>query len=189
MTTMRDLIRIVESGGGIVPDMPYPFLYHATRKANLPSIRQNGLLTRHYGAVHGGMDIHPPKPAIYLARGRSSNNLHTSLFDGTPLVVLKIDATKLDPNEMWPDDAIYTAFANEEVFTTARQVAQAFGLDLPQAKELLERLENASEDELPLLLKPCWRWYLSWKRGGEVAYTADIPPSAIVGVRDLSPKN
>ncbi len=161
------------------------YLHHATRKANVASIEQHGLLTRHYGEVHGGMEIHPPKPAVYLARDRRSNNLHRDLFDGAPLVVLTIDTSSLDLQEMWPDDALYTAFGHEEVFTTARQVARAFDLSLPNAKDLLVRLEDARDDALPLLLKPCWSWYLSWRRGGEVAYTADIPASAIVKVQDL----
>ena len=167
--------------------MPYPYLYHATRKANLPSIQQYGLLTRYYGVIHGSMEVHPPKPAIYLARDPNSNNLHGDLFDGSPLVVFKIATAQLDPNEMWPDDAIYSAYAEEYVFHSGDvpQIARAFGLsNRVEAKEMLNRLNSATDDQLPLLMKPCWRWYLKWRQGGEVAYTADIPASAIADVRD-----
>ncbi len=160
-------------------------LYHATRSSNLDAILKEGLLARFWGAVHGGMEIHPPKPAVYLSRSRDSDNLHTSLFDGGPVVIIAVDASRLDEAECWPDDAIYQAFAEERILTTPRQVSAAFGVGSREARSILARLENARDEELPALLKPCWRWYLESRDGGEVAYTADVPPDAIVGYRFL----
>lgn len=162
--------------------IPVPYLYHATRAANLETIRAEGLLTRFYGAVHGGMDLHPPKPSLYLSRKPRSDNLHTALFDGL-VVVLKIDTRHLDANEMWPDDMIYDLWADEEVLTTPASVAKALGITRQEASEVLETMAQTADAALPLVMKPFWRWYLMWRKGGEVAYTADIPPEAIIDVQ------
>lgn len=162
------------------PTVPVPFLYHATRESNLDAILSQGLLTRFYGAVHGSMDIHPPKPALYLSRKAVSDNLHSNLFS-EPVVILKIDTGLLDPNEFWPDDFIYDLWGDEEILTSPAVAARALGVDRTEAVELLGKMEEAPDTALPALMKPFWRWYLMWRNGGEVAYTADIPPSAIVG--------
>jgi hypothetical protein len=174
----RSLLRLPE--GALQQTMPIPYLYHATSQKNLPAIQRDGLLTRFYGTIHGGMDTHPPKPAIYLARGIKSNNLNTELFKHGPIVVLKIDAQHLNVDEIYPDDAIYDLVTEGEIFNTARSIATALGCPLPHAHAILEQIENGDETTFPLILKPFWRWYLQWRRGGEIAYTADIPPALIV---------
>lgn len=161
-------------------------LYHATSATNLDSIKAHGILTKYYGEIHGTTETHPPKPAIYLSREQPSNNLHTRLFERGEVVVLQIDFTRLDPNELWPDDFIYKLFEEEEILQTPGQVAKAFGVTIREGEVLLENLNNAMPDELVLLLKPLWKWYLSIRSGGEVAYTADIPSSAILSVRNYS---
>ena len=158
------------------------YLYHATKQSNIDSIMQNGLQTKYYGAVHGSMDIHPPLPAIYLSRKPASDNLNSNMWT-EPAVVLKIDFAQLDTDQMWPDDFIYDAFANEEILTTPNSVMKALGVDKATAIDIFEQLTNASDEQLPELLKPFWFWYLTHRKGGEVAYTADIPPTAIVGQR------
>lgn len=180
MNDMRAIIDLIENSNVQIQAFPFPYLYHVTRESNLESILRDGLKTSHYGSVHGEMDIHPPEPAIYLSRRAKSNNLHSDLFDGSKLVILKITTQHLDPTEAWPDDAIYSMFSDEYVFANASQVAAAFGIDRLQGKEMLSRLENASDADLPLMLKPVWNWYLKWRPGGEIAYTKDIPASAIV---------
>lgn len=175
----RSLLRLRE--GLLDQGMPIPFLYHATSESNIPAIERDGLLTRFYGAVHGGMDIHPPKPAIYLARGAKSNNLNTELFNRGPVVVLKIDAARLDQQNMYPDDKIYDLVTEGEILDTPLSIVKALGCSLDQAKFILQEIEEGDDTSFPMILKPFWRWYLLWRRGGEIAYTADIPPSAIVG--------
>lgn len=159
---------------------PVPYLYHVTPRSNLDSILEVGLRTRHCGDVHGEMDMHPPLPAIYLSRKEISDNLHTELFTRGELVVLKIDASRLEAEYTWPDDFIYDMFAQEEFLQTTAQVATAFGVDKPAAKQLLALLNDAPDELLPGFLKPCWPWYLASRNGGEIAYTADIGPDCIV---------
>ncbi|MCE6958493.1 hypothetical protein LAZ40_05445 [Cereibacter sphaeroides] len=162
--------------------VPVPFLYHATRASNLGAILAEGLRVRHHGAVHGGMDLSPPKPAIYLSRKPASDNLHAGLFT-EPVVVLRIDTSGLDPDEMWPDDFIYGLWAEGEILSSAAAVAKAAGVSRPEGERILEGLEATEDAMLPLALKPFWRWYLLHRKGGELAHTADIPPEAILGVR------
>jgi hypothetical protein len=152
-------MRILE----VVETIPFPFLYHATRESNVASIKKYGLLSRYYGVVHGEMDMHPPKPAIYLSRARKSNNLHSDLFN-EPVIVLKIDTRFLDHNELWPDDFIYDLWANEDILTTPRDISRALGITPDEANALKVQLDHATDEQIPMLLKPFWRWYLVWRR-------------------------
>jgi hypothetical protein len=161
-------------------DMPVEFLYHVTRRANLAAILEHGLQTRFYGAVHGSCDIHPPRPAVYLSRKPLSDNLHCSLFDGSPLVVLRIDASRLESSQMWPDDFVYGPVSEGDMLESTSAVARALGISRRQAREVFDRIEEASEEDMPEVLQPFWRWYLTLEEGGEVAYTADVPPGAIL---------
>ena len=163
--------------------MPINHLYHATSESNLSSIRLNGLQTKFYGDVHGGMEIHPPKPAIYLSRKPKSDNLHTELANRGKIVVLQINAIGLDPNEFYPDDLLYDLVAEGEILSSARNIAQALRCDAAKAMKIFNQIEQADAESLPIILKPFWKWYLQWKNGGEVAYTANIPPELIVNVR------
>lgn len=162
--------------------MPVPYLYHATSETNRPAIEREGILTRFYGSIHGGMDLHPPKPAVYLSRNRKSNNLHTELFTRGPVIVLKIDAMGLDRGEIYPDDFFYELVTEGQLFTTPNSIAKALDCPADHAKAILAQIETGDDQSLPLILKPFWRWYLKWKRGGEIAYTADIPPDLIRGI-------
>lgn len=129
------------------------------------------------------MEIHPPKPAVYLSRYSKSNNLNTELFNRGPVIVLKIDASGLDQDEIYPDDFLYDLVIEGELFETARSITTALKCPLSQAKIVLDQIETADTKSLPLVMQQFWRWYLKWPRGGEIAYTADIPPSMIIDVQ------
>lgn len=162
-------------------EFPLSVMYHVTPRSNVESIMAEGLKTSFYGTVHGEMEVRPPRAAIYLSRKSLSDNLNTRLSQMEPLVVMQIDARKLDPSEVWPDDFLYDLFAEGDRLSNVHEVAQAFGLDKPAASALLKRLDRASSKDLPLLLQACWPWYLQLDQGGEVAYTADIPKALITG--------
>jgi len=163
-----------------------PFLYHATRGANWPSIQKHGLLTRFWGSIHGKMDYYPPIPVIYMARGRNSNNLHASLFDDGPVIVVKIDRSLLDEDEFYPDDALGYAFAEGAALTTRAEIARAYGVPIKAAVAMMETLEAVTDEKLMQTLKPTWAWYLRSRMGGEISYSKDIPAKAIVDVKELS---
>jgi hypothetical protein len=167
-----------------MPAMPY--LYHVTRATNLASIREGGLESSRHGEVHGSMDVRPPRPAVYLSRKPSSDNLHANLFDGSPLVVLCIAMDDLDANEMWPDDFIYDRVAEGGILATPAAVARALGCEQETARQVHAAIEAGTDETLPEVLKQFWNWYLNHRQGGEVAYTADIPASAIVSVREFA---
>jgi hypothetical protein len=174
-------MRLHEIAGAV---FPVPFLYHVTPKKNLASIQKAGLQVRYYGEIHGEMDIHPPVPCIYLSRKPRSDNLNTNITNHGDLVVLKIDASKLNEINIWPDDFVYEMFSNEEILATAGSVAKALSISKPEAKAIFDQLQNAKDSDLPALLKPFWKWYLMLRKGGEIAYSANIPPAAILAVSD-----
>lgn len=161
---------------------PVPYMFHATKASNLSSIRKHGLQTKFYGSVHGMMDIHPPKDAIYLSRHHKTDNLHTGLFEDGPVVVLKIDTRVIDVNEVWPDDFIYFRWTNGELLEDEDAIAKALGITHQEASEVLENMMQATDHMMPLVFQPFWRWYLMWNHGGEIAYTTDIPPEAIIDI-------
>jgi hypothetical protein len=163
-------------------------LYHVTRASNLASICERGLDASRYGEVHGSMDVRPPRPAIYLSRKPTSDNLHANLYDGSPLVVLCVAMDALDDTEMWPDDFIYDRVADGDLLGTVGSVRKALGCDLETARGIHADIEAATDETLPEVLKPFWSWYLGHRQGGEVAYTADIPATAIVSVQDYIPQ-
>lgn len=159
-------------------------LYHATNIERVDSILQYGLQTKYYGAIHGEMEIHPPVSVIYLSRNETSNNLHVELFN-SEVVVLKISTEGLDLDSFYPDDFIYNMFANEEIIKTARQVEKALMVSPLEAKKIFKELINATDEDLPNLLKPFWSYYLAHPLGGEVAYTQDIPAKNILEITPL----
>lgn len=173
-----------EIANAMQTDAPLPSpLRHATLASNVQSIMSEGIDPRRWGAVHGGMDVHAAVPCVYLAQASQSNNLHASLFAGgaSAVVVIDVDAACLDPESFMPDDALYVLWERGEIFEDADEMVE----ELEIAKELAERylslLESASDEDLPLLLKPLWRWH--FEREGELAYSGNVPPSAILSVR------
>ncbi len=167
------------------------YLYHATRQSKLPSILEHGLLCRHYGDVHGHMDIAPAHPSVYLSKSRDSDNLHTALFDDPhdPVIVLRIDADALMTCRTYPDEAIVEGVLMRQLGfedadepdglkSFARELAQHFALKAPQARRLAEALACAPDEDLLKAAQPLAIPYL--KRHGEIAYAQDIPAHAIL---------
>jgi hypothetical protein len=173
---MRDLINVCED----VRDTRQTFVYHATKRSNLESIMAHGIQTRRYGVVHGGMDIHPPVPVIYLSCKRNSDNLHNNLFEDE-VIVLKIAMDALDPTAFYPDDFFFQMVSDGEVLEYPREIMRALHCSMEKAEEIMDEIENANDDNMAEILKPFWKWYLGWRRGGEVSYALDIPATAIVG--------
>ena len=168
-------------------------LRHATRHSNLDSIVQDGLLAKHYGAVHGRMEYAPVGPSVYLSRHRHSSNLNTALFDsGDPVIVLDLDAAALDENLIYPDECLFAMIDEEflpdpdepldgEEFEGAvEEFSEHFGMSKKKARTILTACaEAASDAEYPAITKVMWKEYL--KVEGEIAYLGDIPSSAIKG--------
>ncbi len=168
-------------------------LRHATKHSNLDSIVRDGLLAKHYGAVHGKMEYAPAGPSVYLSRHKHSNNLNTALFDGgDPVVVLEIDAAALDQDLIYPDECLFAMIDEEflpdpdeapegEGFEGAvEEFAEHFGMSKKKARAILAACAGASsEAEYPTITKSMWKEYL--KAEGEIAYLGDIPPTAIKG--------
>ena len=168
-------------------------LRHATKHANLEAILCDGLLTRHYGAVHGRMDHAPAGPSVYLSRHEHSNNLNTALFeDDDAVIVLEIDAAALDEAHIYPDEALFVLIDEdflpdpdepvdgEEFAEATEEFADHFGMSRKKARAILEACARAASNaDYPAITKSMWGEYL--KAEGEIAYLGDIPPSAIKG--------
>lgn len=178
---------------------PVPRLYHATRMENMPSILSRGLLTQHYGKVHGEMDYAPAGPSVYLSRHETSSNLNANLFarneDGSPaqVVLLEIDPEQLDPDLVYPDDSMLYAMDEmclenwedddeEERSRICAAYAERYGIGEEQARRLIIACDEEGEDRYPHILKEIWREFLLVE--GEIAYMGNIPPCAILAVRE-----
>lgn len=163
----------------------FPVLYHATRMDYLSSILKNGLKTEHYGKIHGQMAIKPPHKCVYLSKHKNSNNLNTSMFeDNSKIVVLELKTDGIDLASIYPDDALYCGFGNEDVFTDADEIAEATGWNLEKSEAFLEELERTADIDLANKMKFLWQWYL--EEHGEIAVAQDIPASSIVRIRDYT---
>ena len=169
-------------------------LYHATRRDNLPSIMSEGLKTAHYGDVHGRMEYALSEPCVYLSSRPESGNLNGNLFeeDGEryEVVVIEIDATGLDPDKFYPDDALY--YVIDEDYTEfweneperphlIADFSARFSMDEHKAERLLSSCYERGEEHYQHILKEMWKEYMAAE--GEVAYASDVPISAILSVR------
>lgn len=176
------------------------YLYHATRASNLASILNEGLSTKFYGQIHGRMEYGPPESAVYLSIYEDSNNLNTALFDecsdDDQVVVLRIDADKLDSTKYFPDDAffymlddLYCEEADEMTKSELKEFvdgnyedfAERFGFsDLRKAKQLLNAFckSDGSMQAYADIAKKMGLEYLVSQ--GETAYLGNIAPEAIL---------
>lgn len=158
-----------------------PFLYHATKKSNLKSILNKGLLASCFGDIHGEMSIRPTKPGVYLSRHHTSNNLNSNLFQsGEEIVIIKIRTSNINPDDIYPDDALFVAFGQEDIFEDEEELRAIFNLPEEEARQLLELLCECQDADLANLMRPLWGWYL--KVHGEISVSCDIPASNIVSV-------
>lgn len=172
-------------------------LYHATRTANLPSILAQGLLTSHYGKVHGEMEYAPAGPSVYLSRHENSSNLNSDLFrtedesENAPVSVLMIDADQLDPDLFRPDDSFFYILDEEyleswediddgEKAGLVREFSTRYSISEDSALDLLTRCAEEGEAEYSAILAPIWREILAVE--GEVSYLGDVPASAIIEI-------
>lgn len=159
-------------------------LYHVTKLKNLESILKNGLKTSYYGTIHGEMAIHPESPSVYLSRKSTSDNLNTRLFEDNPqLIVIEVNPSFISLDSIYPDDALFVGFGDENVFVDAEDIACDLQCDESLAESLLEIFDNSLDHELPETMKHLWPWYLS--SHGEISVTHDIPPEAILGYKML----
>lgn len=162
-----------------------PKLFHVTQRSRLKSILRSGLIRRHHGEIHGSMEIRPQEPTVYLSRHDRSNNLNTRLFDeapGNPLVILEVDSRFIKKDRIYPDDALFVLFGQEDIFEDADEVSEQLGVDIGRAAELLDHWEDQTNDKLAAEMKDLWPWYLS--EHGEISVAQDIPARAITAVRD-----
>lgn len=160
-----------------------PFFYHVTKKRNLASILKDGLKSSYFGDVHGEMDIRPKEKGVYLSRHEKSNNLNSSLFDnGGKLVVLKIENSFIDQDLVYPDDGMFAAFANEDLFFDADELTSELGIDVDEADKIFSIFENTFDADMAELMKPLWPWYL--KKHGEISTSQGVPAHKIVSCFD-----
>lgn len=170
-------------------------LYHATRRASLGSILQDGLLASRFGEIHGAMEYRPAGPSVYLSCNPMSGNLNSALFDdgAEAVVLIEIDPAGLDPDRAYPDDLLMFIL-DEEILagcdgpgdlddTIINGFVERFSVERAKAERILTAaLEAADETAYPAILKEMWPEYLMAE--GEIAYLGDIPAAAIVGWRD-----
>jgi hypothetical protein len=165
-----------------------PQLFHATRRSSLRNILKFGLQRSRCGDIHGAMALRPPEDTVYLSKNASSNNLNTKLFDtGEEIVLLQIDPGFIDANKIYPDDALFCAFANEDVFEDAEDVAKDLGMSTESAQHLLSHWESLDDKLLVQDMKKLWPWYL--ENHGEISVAQDVPASSIVCVRSYESGN
>lgn len=168
-------------------------LYHATRKDNLPSIMSEGLKTAHYGDVHGCMEYALSEPCIYLSSRPESGNLNGNLFEEGgeryEVVVIEIDATGLNPDKFYPDDALYYMIDEDYMEFWENEAerphlisdfAEHFSMSEDKAERMLSSCYEHGEGHYQHILKEMWKEYI--EKEGEVAYAADVPPSAILAI-------
>jgi hypothetical protein len=178
-------------------------LYHATRLSNLDAILAQGLLSSHYGAVHGSMEYPPPENAVYLSSLADSSNLNSALFnkcdaETDDVIVLEIDPVHLDAARYFPDDAFFYALDDqycentdgleddeleEYVSEMLDDFCAQFGVDPKKGRRLLTAFCEAdgSPESYAPIAKELAHEYLGAQ--GEVAYLGDVPAAAIVSWR------
>lgn len=165
-------------------DDMFPSLYHATTISSAKSILKEGILMEKCGKIHGEMQIRPLEKTIYLSRSEYSGNLNTNLFEkNEKVVVIEIDSKDLDQNKIYPDDGMYCAFANEDLFYDAEELGEFFKIPKDEAEDLFNMMENSADMELVELTKPLWKLYLI--KEGEISVAHDIKPSSIKNIRDF----
>ena len=160
-------------------------MFHATQMSRMKSILRHGLLRDHCGEIHGEMTLRPPEKTIYLSRHRNSNNLNTNLFLDTkddPVIVLEIDTREIRHENIYPDDALFVGFGQEDVFEDAEEISEALSISVEEAQSLLDRWEAMSDVDLVKDMKSLWPWYLA--EHGEISVAQDISSRSILRVRD-----
>lgn len=189
---LMDFQEAIEELQRAVAAFPVPDkLYHATRAANLPSIQEDGLRKSFCGNVHGACNVGPPEPCVYLSRLRSSNNLCTALFvdqesgEAHDVVVLEIDAARIDLSQAYCDDFLYDAWAEQTLLADPEDLSQELGISLDAASALFEAWDETPDAGLAAAMRPLARWYLN--RHGEIAYPSDVPSDAILAIHPYDP--
>lgn len=143
---MREWIRLFEEA------LPR-YLYHVTSSKHMPSIRKSGLMPQ---PCKDSMEYGECRIAIYLAKDWRTCMDHADVvidrFGGDP-VLLRVDASALDPNALEPDEYDIQAY-------------------MPGGDLADPRLKDYTRwQDVP--------WHLSLEVCGAVAYTKIIPPTAI----------
>jgi len=163
----------------------YPTLFHATTISAAKSILQHGLLTSKCGFIHGEMAIRPPEKTIYLSKHESSNNLNSELFtQNQDIVILEVSTNMINENNIFPDDAFFCGFANEDYLVDHFEVAEVFNISLKEAEKFFNVICSLSGEELVEFTKPLWNFYLIQE--GEISVAQDIPKQSIINIRDYN---
>jgi hypothetical protein len=179
-----ELFEKIEKSNNLSSEIP--FLYHVTPKENLESILKNGLQIKFFGEIHEEMEVRPASDNIYLSKFKESNNLNNNIYTRGDLVSLKIDISSLDTSLMYPDDAFFNAFANEDYLVDAEEISKEFNINIDEATRLLDILDNLNDKDFAETVKPLATLYL--KSQGEISYSTDIKSDAIKEVLTLKNK-
>lgn len=89
---------------------------------------------------------------------------------------------EIDWRQAWPDDGLFTAFVQEEIFEDAAELAATFRAPLEEAQAFLDALTEMDAEELVAALQPFAHWYLA--EHGEISVGHRIAPAQIVEARD-----
>lgn len=161
-------------------------IYHVTYKKNLESIKKYGLRIDYHlsNSLYTGQTS---GQAIYLSKYIKGNNLPIKMHnEKDSLISLEINLDSLNQDLIYPDDGIYWAFGNEEIFSEddLEEIMDAFNLSkVGDAVRKLEYLESLLDEQLPKEFKNIWRWYL--ENEGEIAYLGNIDFELISDVIEL----
>jgi hypothetical protein len=161
----------------------FPFLYHATRLSSAKSIVKNGFKISHYGEIHGEQVAHPLEKTTYFSRHETSNNLNLSLFDTKEqIVIIKVDATFLNPLKMYPDDGMFDGYNIEELFFDVEDMSEDLGLSVAHCQAYFNDLEQTKDVDLAEMMKPFTGWYLH--AHGEISITHNVSNKSILEIVD-----
>lgn len=159
-------------------------LYHATTKESASSIISEGFKTEHCGKIHGSMEIRPTEKTTYFSIRPKSNNLNTALFnDNNIVVVLAVDPRSFNTEEIYPDDAFFSGFAQEDYLKDESDCAEELNISVSEATKLIKELESKTDKEFVSFVKPLWSIYLF--NQGEMSTSQNIPLSSIKRIETI----
>ncbi len=154
-----------------------PALYHVTTESNAKDILKNGLNTSFMGKNHGSMEIQPQKQLVFLSRHPNSNNLNSSIYEsGDKLVSLEINPEILILDDIYPDDGMFAAIGQEELFETIEEIKELLDIPYDEAEIIYNATFELTSDNVEE-----WKifslWYLF--KEGEISTPHSIPKEYI----------
>ena len=156
----------------------YENFYHVTTLDSAKNILLNGFNTEEYGKIHGSMNIKPPVKTTYFSKHPSSNNLNSALFENDlKLAIIEVNTSGFNEDFIYPDDAFWCAFSNEQFLEDPQEVAEFFDIPIDEASILLNLMENCTNEELVDVTKQLWKLYLI--KEGEISTSQNINKDSI----------